>query len=63
MRHVISPEVVNPLLEKVKTIVDDIFEMMAKVEDRTPYIVVCFQVPPSYFALASICNVFRRVSE
>ena len=56
--------------EKVKMIVDDIFEkmpdqfkiveMMAKCEDRTPYIVVCFQVPtlPSFFTL--ICN--RRVS-
>ena len=56
--------------EKVKTIVDDIIEkmpeqfniveMMAKCEDRTPYIVVCFQVPtlPSFFTL--ICN--RRVS-
>ena len=40
--------------KKVKTIVDDILEkmpdpfrlheMMAKCEDKTPYIVVCFQV-------------------
>ena len=58
---------------KVKTIVDDIIdkmpeqfnmvEMLAKCEDRNPYIVVCFQVPPSYFMLDSICNVSRRVSE
>ena len=59
--------------EKVKAVVDDIFdkmpeqfnivEMMTKCEDRTPYIVVCFQVLPSYFTLDSICYVFRRVSE
>ena len=61
--------------EKVKLIVDDILEkmpeqlniveMMAKcqVEDRTPYIAVCFQVPPSYFTLDSMCDLFRRVSE
>ena len=40
--------------EKVKTIVDDIMEkmpeqfsmsdIMAKVEERTPYVIVCFQV-------------------
>ena len=58
---------------KVKTIVDDIIdkmpeqfnmvEMLAKCEDRNPYIVVCFQVLPSYFMLDSICNVSRRVSE
>ena len=40
--------------EKVKTIVDDVMEkmpeqfnmpeIMAKVEERTPYVIVCFQV-------------------
>ena len=40
--------------EKVKTIVDDIMEkmpeqfnmsdIMSKVEERTPYVIVCFQV-------------------
>ena len=40
--------------EKVKTLVDDIMEkmpeqfnmleIMAKVEERTPYVIVCFQV-------------------
>ena len=40
--------------EKVKTLVDDIMEKMpeqfnmleiqAKVEERTPYVIVCFQV-------------------
>lgn len=42
--------------EKVKTIVDDIMEkmpeqfsmsdIMARVEERTPYVIVCFQVKP-----------------
>ena len=45
--------------EKVKTLVDDIMEkmpeqfnmleIMAKVEERTPYVIVCFQVNLSKF--------------
>ena len=43
----------------------NIVEMMAKCEDRTPYIVVCFQVPACLLTLLWIqfaMYIFRRVS-
>ena len=51
--------------DKVRTIVDDVMEklpelfnmreLMAKVEERTPYVIVCFQVPLStLYCLISI---------
>ena len=51
--------------DKVRTIVDDVMEklpelfnmreLMAKVEERTPYVIVCFQVLLPSFPL-SLCN-------
>ena len=50
--------------DKVRTIVDDVMEklpelfnmreLMAKVEERTPYVIVCFQV----LLTSHICSVY-----
>ncbi len=55
----------------MKTIVDDIMEkmpeqfnmaeIMAKVEERTPYVIVCFQVKHRFIRLPDMypCNFFQ----
>ena len=59
--------------EKVRTIVDDVMEklpelfnmreLMGKVEERTPYVIVCFQVIYYEEKIQFHCLYYRNVKE